>query len=295
MTAPSETSLPGRRPARLLGLAALALAAALDAGAAAARPGSGYDPRARGLSQVHYYACLQYVGADGATRACPEIVKALDPTVDPFALPQSSPEFATAFDRRWGRPDPSKTPPDPGAFRRKKWAFMDNERGGLARAALEWACRKRPDLLGITAGEWSCEPTEREEIDFKALYDLSLLRAYFDAEVAGAGPDRPFLVSEPGKPCTYSAPDLWWYGWTLHYRNDRCGDTGTPPVVVVPGTPALPAETVAKLRELRRRLDELARWIDEQLLPAGPSTARVGVAVAPGPAGPPRGGSDGKP
>jgi hypothetical protein len=296
-----DLGLRRRRPARAVHRARLAalilVSAALHAGAVtAARPGTGYGPRARGLSQAHYYACLQYAGSDGALRPCPEIVKPLDPTADPYLFLQGTPEFVAAFERRWGRPDPSRTPPDPGSYRRKKWAFMDNERGGLARVVLRWACEQRPDLLGTTAGEWSCEPSPREELDFEALYDLPLLRAYFEAEVAGARPERPFAVSEPAKACAYSAPDPWWFGWTLHYKNEACRG---PRVATEPerGAPAKPSslsdDTVEQLRELRGRLGELARWIDQQLPPGGFSTARIGLGVVPGPAGRPHGG--GKP
>lgn len=258
-----------------------ALCAASASHLAAAQAGTGYDARARGLTRSHYYGCLQYTGPNGQPRPCPEVVKPVDFSVNPFAFPRGSGEFGAAFDARWGRPAPSQTPPDPGAFRRKKWAFLDNERGGLARVALEWACRQRPDLLRITPGDWNCQPTELEELDFKAVYDLDLLRAYFDSEVAGARPDRPQEVNRPGKPCRYDEPDLWWFGWTVFYKNVSCDTGGSGGAGGSENGPAQ-QDAVRTLEELRHRLRELLEWLDTQLPPPQPSSARVSLGVVPG-------------
>lgn len=281
---------------RLGSLCALGLALAA-APLAAVQAGTGYDARARGLTRSHYYGCLQHAGPDGQPRPCLEIVKAVDFSVNPFLFPLNSAEFGAAFDARWGRPDSSRTPPDPGAYRRKKWAFLDNERGGLARVALEWACRQRPDLLRITPGAWTCQPTELEELDFKAVYDIDLLRAYFDAEVAGARPDRPQEVNLPGRPCRYDEADVWWFGWTIFYKNVGCDNGGSGGSGGSGGTGGSGGsggsggagggsegeEAVKTLEELRRRLRELLQWLDRQLPPPQPSTARVTLGVVPGP------------
>lgn len=274
-----------RRPSTWRGgwwaLVALLLGMAGAAAARAARPGTGYDPRSRGLSQARYYACLQYLDSEGKLRPCPEVVKAIDFSVDPFVLGKAAPGFAAAFDARWGRAEAGKVPPDSGAFRRKKWSFLDNERGGLAQAALIWACQERPELLGIEPGAWTCQPLEREALDFEAAYDLPLLRAYFDAEVPGARPEAPAIVAQPGRPCTYAEPDPWWYGWTLYYRNTACG-AATPPATG-PGGGSPPASDGSRqtLEELRRRLRELLDWLDHQLPPPAPSTGAVTLGIVP--------------
>src|SRR5689334_22066573 len=103
------------RKARIAAALLLGLAGAAAA-PAAPRPGTGYDLPSRGLSQAKYYACLLYLDADNKLRPCPEIVKPIDFSVDPFALGKGAPGFAAAFDARWGRAEAGRVPPDSGAF-----------------------------------------------------------------------------------------------------------------------------------------------------------------------------------
>ena len=211
-----------------------------------ALPGTGYNLQARGIGTATYYPCIQWQMPSGQSVPCGPITKVIDFSVDPYALGPADPQFIAKFDARWGLPNPSATPPDPGAFRRKKWAFIDNERVGLARAVLTWACQRHPDMLGIVPGAWTCESTEREEMDFKAGGDITLVRAYFD-EQEGAGPARPLIGSNPDKPCgDYSEPDVWWWGWTVYHRGvPPCASTpvATTPVVTEPPVVVTPPAT----------------------------------------------------
>lgn len=268
--------------------------------AAAPLPGTGYDLQKRGISRSRYYSCLQYQDAAGRARPCLEISKPIDFSSNPYNFTIGTPAFANAFDARWGRPVAGTVPPDTGSFRRKKWSFLDNERGGLAREAIEWACRTRPDILGIVSGSRTCVATDLEIIDFSAGYDIDLMRAYYDAVVEGARPDRRLVVDQVGKPCEYAEPDIWWFGWNVFYRNPRaCGAT-TPPVVTTPPvtTPPVTTPPTTTGPVTVTPLPSPA-WIDEALVPLRqalaalqaaiakleaqkqPSTARVGVRVVP--------------
>lgn len=188
------------RQAALLVVALAAAAAAVHA--AQARPGVGYDPRALG------HVISSYWVQDPSTGRLSQRSHAIDFGV---ASPLGSP---AEFERRWG----------PGSYTRKKWVGPDNELVATVAAAMEWAFRNQPALLGVSnPGGLNGKPTAVEVTDACATnHGTALVVAYAQAEWPGGSPDRPIVISDAAKPPgDFTERNPYWPVTTYYHNTFR--------------------------------------------------------------------------
>ncbi len=199
---------------RLFHLAAAAvLLVAASAESAAAAPGVGFAPQALGLRTSHYWV------QDSVSGRLSQRTHVIDWSVaDPFASPAQ-------FERRWG----------PGSFSRKKWVGPDNELVATVRAAMEWAFRARPDLLGVAGGSFDGKPTAVEVTDACATGGgTAIVVAHAQAESPGGSPDRRLEIHDPTKPPgDFSERNPFW-PYTMYFHNTFRGFLAVSPQMEIP-------------------------------------------------------------
>lgn len=207
-------------PIRPLRLAAVALTTAsllaLSGGgvhAAGNAAGVGFDPQSLALLTSHYWV------QDPVTGRLSQRSHVIDWSVaDPFAS-------AARFELRWG----------PGSFSRKKWVGPDNELVATVKAAMEWAYRTSPDLLGASGAGFNGRATAVEVTDACATgHGTAIVVAHAQAEWPGASPDRRIEIHDPTKPPgDFSEKNPFW-PITMYFHNTFRGFLPVSPQVEIP-------------------------------------------------------------
>jgi hypothetical protein len=195
----------------------------------------GYNPRVLGQTVAKWYV------KDGAGRLVPKSA-----VINFLAVPSTLHGAAAAreFERRWGA----------GSFSRFRWQGPDNELTATVKAALEWACEARPDLLGWQGGRppgVDCNASAVEVLDACATGHGGLLGAEYGRAIGwpGSSPDKPIQVKDPSRPPgPYSARNPYW-PMTMHYLN-TAGTVRPPEPIRPPECPACPPVFIPEMPEV---------------------------------------------